>query len=308
MHYDVFISYRRDGGYQTAKHLYDLLRLEGYDVSFDLDTLRNGDFDSQLLSRIDECTDFILILSPGAFDRSIQPDFDRNKDWMRIELARALEKNLNVIPIMLPGFDEFPDNLPDDIKDVTRKNGPKHSMEYFDEFYNRLKTRFMLSRPISEERKVLKQQSTTDSSKPAPVKPTDDKKTQAWKERTDKIGEVSFQIEDNDTNLQFQFDCHTAASRVQYQVKIYYKLQGEKHFCEFEPIDFNGKKEGVTIEASIDTADLNLKNNDITVLQFKIRLQRNIDGRFSTVDESNLSVKLFHQHNLFSKNHTKIAE
>lgn len=149
MAYDVFISYRRRGGYETAKHLYDLLIRDGYNVSFDLDTLRNGDFDTQLLTRIDECTDFILILSKGAFDRSIDPTFDRNKDWMRIEIAEALKKGKNIIPIMLPGFDNYPDNLPEDIIEVSRKNGPKHSMEYFDEFYRKLKKNFMQTLPAS---------------------------------------------------------------------------------------------------------------------------------------------------------------
>ena len=34
--YDIFISYRRDGGYETAKHLFDLLIRDGYSVSFDI--------------------------------------------------------------------------------------------------------------------------------------------------------------------------------------------------------------------------------------------------------------------------------
>lgn len=46
--FDIFISYRRQGGYDTAKHLNDLLVRDGYRVSFDIDTLRNGDFDVQL--------------------------------------------------------------------------------------------------------------------------------------------------------------------------------------------------------------------------------------------------------------------
>ena len=45
--YDIFISYRREGGYDTAKHLNDLLVRDGYRVSFDIDTLRNGPFDKQ---------------------------------------------------------------------------------------------------------------------------------------------------------------------------------------------------------------------------------------------------------------------
>ena len=98
--YDIFLSYRREGGFETAKHLFDLLARDGYRVSFDIDTLRSGDFDTELLRRIDWCTDFILILNKGAFDRSIDPTFDRNKDWLRIELAYALEKGKNVIPVM----------------------------------------------------------------------------------------------------------------------------------------------------------------------------------------------------------------
>ena len=70
--YDIFISYRRDGGYETAKHLFDLLRMEGYSVSFDIDTLGNGVFNKELYRRIDECKDFIVILSRGALDRCIE--------------------------------------------------------------------------------------------------------------------------------------------------------------------------------------------------------------------------------------------
>lgn len=77
MKYDIFISYRRKGGFETAKHLYDLLSRDGYHVSFDIDTLRNGDFDTALLGRIEECTDFILILNEGAFDRTLDESLDR---------------------------------------------------------------------------------------------------------------------------------------------------------------------------------------------------------------------------------------
>jgi len=137
--YDIFLSYRRRGGFETAKHLFDLLTRDGYSVSFDIDTLRAGDFDTTLLRRIDQCTDFILILDREAFDR--------NKDWMRIELAYALDKGKNIIPVMLSGFTEFPDNLPADIAAVERKNGPKYDQYYFDAFYAKL-LRFLDSRPV----------------------------------------------------------------------------------------------------------------------------------------------------------------
>lgn len=144
--YDIFISYRRNGGYETAKHLFDLLTRDGYNVSFDIDTLRNGDFDVSLLKRVEECTDFILIVDKHAFDRCIDPYFDRSKDWLRCELAHALLHKKNVIPIMLAGVSSYPENLPSDIVGVIKKNGPKHTMDYFDSFYERLCNNFLESK------------------------------------------------------------------------------------------------------------------------------------------------------------------
>jgi hypothetical protein len=121
--YDIFLSYRRNGGYVTAKHLYDLLSRDGYNVSFDIDTLRNGDFDVELLKRIDECTDFIVILNKDVFVRTLDQSVNIKQDWLRNELAYALEKGKNVIPIMLEGFTEFPENLPADIARVHDRVG-----------------------------------------------------------------------------------------------------------------------------------------------------------------------------------------
>mgnify|MGYP004457989713 CR=1 FL=1 len=141
--YDIFISYRREGGYDTAKHLSDLLMRDGYKVSFDIDTLRSGNFDTQLYSHIDMCRDFILIVDEHAFDRTIKGKIPREKDWVRCELAYALEKGKNIIPILLSGIKEFPDGLPDDISGVVLKNGPEYNRYYFDEFYRTLKKRFL---------------------------------------------------------------------------------------------------------------------------------------------------------------------
>ena len=90
--YDIFISYRHEGGLDTAKHLSDLLNRDGYSVSFDIDTLRSGDFDTQLYKRVDQCKDFILVVDKHAFDRTLDPLFDPKKDWLRCELAYALQK------------------------------------------------------------------------------------------------------------------------------------------------------------------------------------------------------------------------
>lgn len=144
--YDIFISYRRADGFSTANHIYDKLTNDGYAVSFDTHNLREGDFDVTLLERIDQCDDFILIVNNQTFDRTLAPDAKPDEDWLRMELAHALKKKKNIIPVLLNGVNGFPANLPDDIAGVTTKNGPEYNKYYFDEFYNRLKT-FLHSRP-----------------------------------------------------------------------------------------------------------------------------------------------------------------
>lgn len=144
--YDIFISYRRAGGFATANHIYDKLTQDGYAVSFDTHNLREGDFDATLLERIDQCDDFILIVDKQTFDQTLDANADPNQDWLRIELAHALQKKKNIIPILLSDVKGFPANLPDDIAGVTTKNGPEYNKYYFEEFCGRLKT-FLHSRP-----------------------------------------------------------------------------------------------------------------------------------------------------------------
>lgn len=138
-HYDIFISYRRDGSFETAKHLNDLLVHDGYTVSFDIDTLREGPFDETLLKRIEQCVDFIIVVDKHTFDRTLDPTFDPRKDWLRVELAHALKLKKNIIPVLLSGVNGFPANLPKDIAEISSMNGPEYNRYYFDEFYRRLK-------------------------------------------------------------------------------------------------------------------------------------------------------------------------
>jgi len=148
MAYNVFISYRRDGGFETARHLFDLLTHDGYTVSFDLDSLREGPFDSALLERIDACNDFILVVNKTAFVRTLDPEFDPQNDWLRAELAYALKKGKNVIPVLLAGA-TIPANLPEDLESLPNLNRPSYSIEYFDSFYEKLKT-FLHSKPSGQ--------------------------------------------------------------------------------------------------------------------------------------------------------------
>lgn len=144
--YDIFISYRRDGGFATANHLYRLLTQDGYHVSFDIDSLREGDFNIAIYNRIEQCSDFLLIVDNHCFDKTLDTTFDSKYDWLRTELAYALKLKKNIIPILLNGVNGFPPNLPHDISGIKTKNGPEYNQSYFDEFYHKLKS-FLHSNP-----------------------------------------------------------------------------------------------------------------------------------------------------------------
>lgn len=138
MIYDIFISYRREGGGATAGRINDMLTADGYSVSYDVDTLREGRFDKQLLERIEQCQDSILVVDKNCFARTIDPSTDPQDDWLWQELSYALQLKKNIIPILLGGA-SFPKRLPEDINDVRFCNGPKCVHEYFDSFYIKLK-------------------------------------------------------------------------------------------------------------------------------------------------------------------------
>lgn len=138
--FDVFISYRRNGGEYTAKILRDRLSELGYAVFFDVESLRSGDFNTKLYSVIEECRDFILILSPGTLDRCQNED-----DWVRREVEYALERGKNIVPVMLRGF-EFPETLPPSIQQLRFKNGIQANTEFFEAFIQKLQS-FLQTKP-----------------------------------------------------------------------------------------------------------------------------------------------------------------
>jgi len=149
--FEIFISYRRKGGYDTAKLLYDRLRMDGYSVSFDIDTLEKGNFDDELEKRVNDCKDFLLVLSPGIFDRFFDPESDPKNDWVYQEIFCALNANKNIVPLILDGF-AYPKNLPEDVKNITKKNGIDLNPKHFEGAYANMKQKFLISKPYWAKR------------------------------------------------------------------------------------------------------------------------------------------------------------
>ena len=142
--FDIFISYRREGGLELADSIYQRLINAGYSAFLDLEQLNSGKFNTKLIGVIEQCQDFILVLPPDALDRCADED-----DWLRQEVECALKHKKNIIPIMLRGF-EWPsvDALPESLRDLPNYNGISASdHNVFVENVERLKRNFLKSKP-----------------------------------------------------------------------------------------------------------------------------------------------------------------
>ena len=117
--FDIFISYRRDGGEIMARLLYFMLTNRGYTVFYDREAMEAGRFDKNIQRAIEGCTDFILILSPNIFKKKSSDEVDHVVE----EIKFARRNNKNILPLFMQGFDykEMKEcSLPDELADFDK--------------------------------------------------------------------------------------------------------------------------------------------------------------------------------------------
>jgi hypothetical protein len=134
MNTKAFISYRREGGWETSRLIFSELQKRDIDAFLDVEKLGRSLFDEQLFHHIDESANFILILSPGALDRCS----DEN-DWLRKEIAYAISKGKNIVPVLKDNY-IFPasQDLPEDIRKICRFNCVSLHHEYIGPAFEKL--------------------------------------------------------------------------------------------------------------------------------------------------------------------------
>lgn len=112
--YDIFISYRRDGGAQYARILQLMLIQRGYRVFLDYDELTDGVFSDNIRRAIHDAPVFMPVLSKGAMNRCVN-----DGDWVRKEIELAVQQGKHIVPVNPDnGFDGFPDGMPQHLKDA----------------------------------------------------------------------------------------------------------------------------------------------------------------------------------------------
>ena len=126
----VFISYRRDDSAGHAGRVHDRLELEfGRDLLFmDVDAVPLGmNFIKILDEAVAKCDALLAVIGPNWLDlrdKQGNRQLDDPHDYVRIEIAAALQRDIPVIPVLLDGA-EIPqvDQLPQDLKELALRNG-----------------------------------------------------------------------------------------------------------------------------------------------------------------------------------------
>jgi WD40 repeat protein len=125
----VFINYRRDDSSGTAGRLYDRLAnaFGRNNVFMDVDHIPAGvDFVQHLDTQVAASDVFLVILGPhwlDAKDEAGERRLDNPEDFVAIEIAAALTRDIRVIPVLVDGA-RMPksDKLPDALKPLVRRN------------------------------------------------------------------------------------------------------------------------------------------------------------------------------------------
>src|SRR5437016_8659413 len=118
----IFINYRREDSIALAGRLHDrLAEAFGRDNLFmDVDNIPGGiNFEEYLNNQVAQCDAMLSVIGPSwlnAKDEADQRRLDKPDDFVAIEIAAALARNILVIPVLvdgtrMPKASELPDSL-----------------------------------------------------------------------------------------------------------------------------------------------------------------------------------------------------
>ena len=159
----IFISYRRVDSAGYAGRIYDRLAAHfGKDAIFmDVDTIEAGlDFVDVLENAVQSCEVLVTLIGKqwlNIADETGKRRLDNPEDFVRIEVAAALSRQIRVIPVLVDGV-PMPnsDQLPDNLKLLARRNAVLVNHHSFHNDANHFIEQLELALKAAEESKTIK--------------------------------------------------------------------------------------------------------------------------------------------------------
>jgi len=151
----IFINYRRDDTIGSAGRLYDCLAqaFSEKQVFMDVDDIDPGLNFIEVINRaVSKCDVLIALIGPDWLtltDEQGRRKIDMPEDFVRLEIAAALERDIRVIPVLVENAN-IPSSidLPDELKELVQRNALELSHTRF---------RYDADRLIGAIKRVLEQ-------------------------------------------------------------------------------------------------------------------------------------------------------
>lgn len=136
---EIFVSYRRDDSGGWVRALYQRLHAHfgGQQLFFDVEHIHAGDrFPDEIRRALDSCKVVLAAIGKSWLSsKLLDPG-----DYVRLEITRALERNIPIVPVLIGGQLSLPDSaqLPDCMKHLLSHQVHEISETRFDDDTTRL--------------------------------------------------------------------------------------------------------------------------------------------------------------------------
>jgi TIR domain len=178
----LFINYRREDTAPYAGRLYDRLTAHfgGDHVFMDIDQIEPGeDFVEVINRKVGTCDIAIVAIGPrwlSSTDASGKRRLDDEEDFVRMEIAAALQRKIRVIPVLVGGA-QMPrkQDLPEELAPLSRRNAIELSETRFHADVNRLIEAIEKSFVIAEKKTELSATPVAPPAEPPSVRPQESK-------------------------------------------------------------------------------------------------------------------------------------
>jgi hypothetical protein len=154
----IFINYRRSDSIATAGRLHDRLaeKFGGDNLFMDVDNIPVGiNFEEYLNKQVAQCDAMLSVIGPNwlnAKDETDRRRLDEPDDFVVIEIAAALNRNILVVPVLVDGT-RMPkaSELPDSLKPLALRNAIQVRNTNFssdsEQLIAKMREAFALARP-----------------------------------------------------------------------------------------------------------------------------------------------------------------
>ena len=140
----IFISYRRDDSAGYTRAIYEQLakRFTKERIFMDVDAIEPGlPFDEVINQAVSRCEILLAMIGKRWMEQQpgVGPRVNDEKDFVRLEIAAALSRNVRVIPVLLDGAGMPTEELlPEPLRALARRNAIEISNSRFNSDVDRL--------------------------------------------------------------------------------------------------------------------------------------------------------------------------